>query len=124
MPHEQLKTLKETVSKAMADQSDVTHLGLLQAIAGLTSVMDRVASNQTEIGNTVHSINTRLAVLESTSLTSTVSTIDARVDKLELAYHEALGASAGMETLRRWAPTIVAFIAAIIFLVGTGAIRV
>ena len=101
----------------------------MQTIQGLAESMDRMERQREsqgrkleDISTTMHSVNTRLAVIESASLTVKIEHLEQRVMLVEMEAREKLGAVKGMDALRRWAPTGVAVVAAVVFLIKSGAI--
>lgn len=141
MPGEVIKNLKATMATAM-DGQDVTQLALMQAMSGMADAMarmmsqhDQAARDIREIGTTMHSVDKRLAVIESSSVSAEVEvlkremrdSIAARLNKLELTDSEQQGRDRGqssiLDGIAKYGPVLVSIIVAIVMLTLMGRLK-
>lgn len=114
----------------------IGRLALIEAVRACTDAVTRMGHHaETQdnelkaIGKTLGEMNTRLALLENSSLklqvernVTTIERLSDRVDALEKAEDRRSGAMGFGEALVRWWPTVVLFVAVIAVLVVTGKI--
>ena len=97
MPKQHLNNLRDALEKAEgadfmvpADQAKVTQIALIHALRSQSDVLERIVAHQdkfdsaiSDIRNSLHKIDTRLALIENSSLERDVTRNASRIDTLE-----------------------------------------
>lgn len=111
-------------------ETGVGHAAIVEALRLVGETMSRIADRQdtlsakmAEQGETLHTIDKRLAVFESNSLSGTVKDLETRVTALELAGARQQGALGVGEWLTRNWIAIVALLSSVAIVIKIGVLR-
>ena len=109
------------VSKRESDVESMAFIHALRANADgmkrLGDQLDRQSGKLDRVGDLVHDIDKRLAVIEENSLSSKVSDIEERVHKLEDSEQRRLGAVGLFEWAGKSWPAVVGFISLVVYVI-------
>lgn len=110
--------------------TDISNLSLIHALRANSDQMKRVADQQDRmsskmdaVGNVVHDIDKRLAIIEGNSLASAVKDHDERLAALEASEQRRAGAVGLWDFMLKSWPAVLGFLVLLVGLAVTGRIN-
>lgn len=141
MPEESIEKMRRALDQAdvmvPASKSDVTTLAMIEAMRAQTDVLQRISKRQDqdaetmkEVGETLHSIDKRLLVIESNSIerdvkanADAIEVLEGKVEELEKLERERIGAGKFAKAMKEYGPILVLVIVAVVILALTGSLK-